>query len=158
MIQIDLNNFVLNGVKEVFDKMLSMPIQPTKLDEGETISGKRIVGSVSFAGAIMGSVNIHVPEPLSKVLAASMLGMEPEEIQGEEEVEDVIGEMSNMIGGYLKSRFCDAGYPCELSIPSITKGTDFKIESVKWDEHKKFGFLQDNGKLIVEVFMKIPSK
>jgi len=152
--KIDLKSFVVNGVKEVFDKMLSMAVENVALSSNETIDGSKVVGSVSFAGTILGSVNIHIPAKLSKVLAANMLGLSPEDIEGEEEINDVVGEMSNMIGGYLKSRFCDAGYPCELSIPSVTKGTDFKVESLKWDRHEKFGFKEDGEKIIVEVFVK----
>lgn len=151
---VDLRSFVVNGVKEVFEKMLSMPIQAISVGPDESIEGSKVVGSVSFAGAILGSVNIHIPNELSKVLAAGMLGLSPEDIETEEEVNDVVGEMSNMIGGYLKSRFCDSGYPCELSIPSVTKGTDFKVESLKWDTHAKFGFQPEGGKIIVEVFLK----
>lgn len=151
---IDLKSFVVNGVKEVFDKMLSMPIKQITISPTDSIEGSKVVGSVSFAGAILGSVNIHIPNQLSKVLAAGMLGLSPEEIETEEEVNDVVGEMSNMIGGYLKSRFCDAGFPCELSIPSVTKGSDFKVESLKWDTHEKYGFQPDGGKIIVEVFLK----
>jgi len=152
--KIDLGSFVVNGVKEVFDKMLSMSIENVAVSPNESIDGSKVVGSVSFAGAILGSVNIHIPANLTKVLAANMLGLSPEEIESEEEINDVVGEMSNMIGGYLKSRFCDAGFPCELSIPSVTKGSDFKVESLKWDRHERFGFKQDGDKIIVEVFVK----
>ncbi|MFN3534629.1 MAG: chemotaxis protein CheX [Desulfatiglandales bacterium] len=152
--RIDLRSFVTNGVKEVFDKMLSMGIRPVEISPTDTIEGSKVVGSVSFAGAILGSVNIHIPNQLSKVLAAGMLGLSPEDIEGDDEVNDVVGELSNMIGGYLKSRFCDAGFPCELSIPSVTKGSDFRVESLQWDTREKFGFEPDGGRIILEVFLK----
>ena len=67
-----------------------------------------------------------------------MLGMQVEEIEDESEVHDVIGELSNMIAGDIKSRLCDIGLNCELSIPSTTSGTDFTIESMGWDRFERF--------------------
>ena len=49
-----------------------------------------------------------------------------DKIEGEDDVKDVIREMCNMVGGNLKSAFCDAGLICEFSPPSFTTGNDFK--------------------------------
>ncbi|MBW1728944.1 MAG: chemotaxis protein CheX [Deltaproteobacteria bacterium] len=141
---VDLKGFVGNAVNEVFDTMLSMEVEFSDADSQTTVDGNRIVGSVSFAGELMGSVCIQVPDVFARLMTAAMLGMELEEIEGEEEVNDVIGEVSNMIGGDLKSRFCDSGLPCELSIPSITSGSDFKVESRNYQQHFA----------VVEVFIK----
>ena len=154
MAKIDLEGFVKSGMSEVFEKMLSMEIETADPESLNIKGGSKVVGSVSFAGDLNGSVNIMISDDFAKELAAGMLGLEPEEIESEEEVDDVIGEMSNMIGGYLKSRFCDAGFPCELSIPSITRGKDFKMESLDYDVHKKVGFTHEKGNIIVDVFVK----
>jgi len=66
----------------------------------------------------------------------------------------VIGELSNMIGGDLKSRLCDAGLPCQLSIPSITSGSDFKIESRGWVRSERFVCANQGQSAIVEIFIK----
>ena len=71
-----------------------------------------------------------------------------------EEVNDVIGEVSNMVGGHLKSRFCDSGFPCDLSIPSITSGKNFKIESKNWARHERIAFCHEAHVALVEVFIK----
>ena len=87
-------------------------------------------------------------------MTAAMLGMETDEIEGDEEVHDVIGELCNMICGDLKSRLCDAGLSCELSIPSITCGKGFTIESRGWDRSEQFSFRSDNHTALVAVYMK----
>ncbi|HEN21154.1 MAG TPA: chemotaxis protein CheX, partial [Desulfobacteraceae bacterium] len=70
------------------------------------------------------------------------------------EIHDVIGEVSNIVGGSLKSRFCDSGLPCELSIPSITSGSDFHIESMNWARCERYIFGNKDHAGIVEVFIK----
>jgi len=67
-------------------------------------------------------------------------GMDEDEIEGDEEVHDVVGELSNMIGGDLKSRLCDAGLTCELSIPTITSGKEFQVQPKGWTRHERFVF------------------
>jgi len=112
------------------------------------------VGSVSFAGAVLGNLNLHVDEEFASLMTAAMLGMEVDEIEGDEEVHDVIGELCNMICGDLKSKLCDAGLTCELSIPSITSGKAFKIESRGWERSEHFHFCSHDYTAMVAVYMK----
>ena len=150
---LNLKELVINAVNNVFDMMLDMEVEISDADSQEIVHDNKIVGSVSFAGDLMGSVSIHVSDTFARIMAAAMLGMEVEEIEGEE-VNDVIGELSNMIGGDLKSRFCDLGFPCELSIPSVTSGSDFKIESKDWMQRECFAFCHQQHTALVDVFIK----
>ena len=151
---LDLKTFITTALTEVFDTMLSMEVEPFDTDLQELTNGKMFVGSVSFAGKVMGNVRIYLKDTFAHIIAAAMLDMETEEVE-EEEVFDVIGELSNMIGGDLKSRLCDSGMTCELSIPSVMSGSDFKIESMGWLRHEYFAFRQQKNTMLVEVFMKI---
>ncbi len=150
---VDLKSCLVNAIAEVFDTMLSMEVEAGKSNP-ENISDSRIVGTVGFAGKVMGCVNLHVGEEFAENITAAMLGMEPDEIESDEEIFDVIGELSNMVGGDLKSRLCDAGLECQLSIPSTTSGSDFKIESKGWMEQERIGFISGNDKGLAEVFIK----
>ena len=150
---LNLKELVINAVNNVFDMMLDMKVEISDADSQEIVDGNKIVGAVSFAGDLMGSVSIHVSDTFARIMAAAMLGMEVEEIEGEE-INDVIGELSNMIGGDLKSRFCDLGFPCQLSIPSVTSGSDFKIESRDWMQRECFAFCHQQHAALVDVFIK----
>ena len=150
---LNLNELVVNAVKNVFDMMLDMEVKISDTGSQEIDHGNKIVGSVSFAGDIMGSIRIQVSDTFARIMAAAMLDMEVEEVEGEE-VNDVIGELSNMIGGDLKSRFCDLDFPCQLSIPSVTSGSDFKIESRDWVQHECFAFCYQEHTALVDVLIK----
>lgn len=152
--ELDLVTLVINTTKNVFDTMLSMELeQPDSVSELPP-DGNRIVGSVSFAGKVVGSINIHASYEFAHIITAAMLGMDLDEIEGDEAVEDVVGEITNMIGGDLKSRFCDIGLDCHLSLPSITTGTDFKTESRGWKRHDKIFFCSQEHIAFVELFVK----
>jgi len=139
---------------EVFDTMLSMDIELADGGVQADVDGERIVGSVGFAGKAVGSVNIQVNEAFARSITAAMLGMEEDEIEGDEEIHDVIGELSNMVGGDLKSRLCDGGLDCELSIPSITTGSDFRMEIKGWERHENLIFRHQEQFALVDVYVK----
>ena len=113
------------------------------------------MASVCFGGDATGIVNIQVGEEFSRIMAASMLGMEPEEIEGLEEIVDLLGELSNIVGGSLKSALTDAGLACALSTPSFTTGTDFEIELLNLERYERFAFTYDIHTVFVEMGIKI---
>ena len=151
---LDLKEFITNAVNNVFDTMLSMQVESATDAQPENYNGGHIVGTVSFAGKVLGNLNLHVGEEFAVQMTAAIFGMETDEIDDDEEIHDVIGEVCNMIGGDLKSRLCDSGLTCELSIPSITTGKEFKIETKGWDRSARFGFSSNQHTARVEVFIK----
>jgi len=151
---LDLKAFVTKTLTDVFDTMLSMKLEQIDDDAEGIHGGNQIVGSVGFAGKAMGNVNILVSRDFARLICSKMLGMETDEIESEEEVFDVIGELCNMVGGDLKSRLCDSGFTCELSIPSVTGGNDLKMESMGWDRCESFSFKYRENTALVQVHMK----
>jgi chemotaxis protein CheX len=152
---IDLKSFVSKATTSVFETMLSMPLAAEAPPNRESVTtGEHVVGTVGLAGTVMGNVSIFVTREFAREMAAAMLGMAAEEVGSDEEVNDVIGEVCNMVGGDLKSRLCDAGFACSLSIPSITSGRSFRIESRGWDRHELLGFRNSHHSALLEVYIK----
>ncbi len=151
---LDLKGYVQNAVTDTFEAMLEMEV--TFLDEIPKASSDvvQLVGSVSFAGKAMGSINLRLGGDFARLVTAAMLGMDEDEIEGDEEIHDVIGELSNIVGGDLKSRLCDAGMTCELSIPTITSGKEFQIEPKGWTRHDRFVFDYQGETGLVDVYLK----
>jgi chemotaxis protein CheX len=151
--KLDLKGFCANSTRSVFHTMLSMAVSAAEADPSMELSGSKVVGCVGFAGDVIGNICVHVSKEFGRVMAAAMMGMEVDEIE-DDEINDVIGEVSNMVGGDMKSKLCDAGFPCVLSIPNVTSGRDFKIESKGWMRHEKIAFQHQEELSMVEVFIK----
>ena len=149
---------IVDSVLDVFDTMLSMELEFSDGDSQQSITGSRTVGTVNFIGVVLGSVTIHLDEAFSRQMTASMLDMEPEEIEDEEDIKDIVGELVNIIGGNLKSVLNDTGFSCYLSPLSITTGSDFTIESQNMERYDKFSFMYKDHHIIVEVGMKTLGK
>ncbi len=154
VLDLNLRDFVSKAVVNVFSTMLSMQIELLPSDKDVTLPGQRVVGAVGFAGKAMGVVYIHVTDDFAKAIAGKLLGMKPEELNGSAEVNDVIGEVSNMVGGNLKSSLCDSGLTCALTIPSITRGGDFQVESLDGGRQERFAFKYQDQNVLVHLDIK----
>jgi flagellar motor switch protein FliN len=156
----DINNFdirahIIDAIIDVFDTMLSLKLEPIDAVTAENLDGIRNAGSVRFAGDVTGMVSIHVSDSFSREMAAERLGIKVEEIEGDEEIRDTMGEMSNIVGENLKSAFTDAGLICALSTPSFTTGTDFSIEALNMENYERFAFRCAGNIIFVEMGVKL---
>ena len=151
---VDIKTAIVNSVIDVFDTMLDMEVEATQEVPDSFTEEVRTVGSVTFAGEVDGMFNIQVNDDFGKEMTAAMLGMDVEEVESKEEVYDVIREMSNIIGGNLKSNFLEAGLSCVLSTPSITNGMDFKVSPTHVIKPARFLFSHKDSIIIVETGVK----
>jgi len=151
----DIATAVTDSLLDLFDSMLSMDLELSDEESVALPEGSRITGSVRMAGKVMGAINIQVSDEFSKQMTAAMLGVEEDEVEGEEDVKDVISEVCNIVGGNLKSKFCDSGMTCQLSPPAFTRGTDFKIESLNTARHERYVFLHEQHPVIIDVGVRI---
>jgi flagellar motor switch protein FliN len=151
---VDIKSAIVNSVIDVFFTMLDMEVEAIQTVPPSFTEENRTVGSVTFAGEVDGMFNIQVNDDFGKTMTAAMLGMEPEEIENEEEVFDVIREVSNIIGGNLKSKFVDAGLSCVLSTPAITNGRDFRVSPTNVIKPSQFLFSHKDSVIIVEAGVK----
>jgi flagellar motor switch protein FliN/FliY len=152
---LNINALVSEAVIDVFDTMLSLKLEPADAVTAKSLEGIRNAGSVSFAGDATGMVSIHVADGFSREMAAEMLGRKVEEIEGDEEIGDMLTEMGNIVGENLKSAFADAGLICALSVPSFTSGTDFKIEALNMENYERFAFRCGENIIFVEMGVNV---
>jgi chemotaxis protein CheX len=116
--------------------------QPTK------VSG--ISGSIGLSGKVHGVVYTAFSENLAKIVAESILGA----TASDQDVADVVAELTNMITGNLKSRLCDLGYNCSLTIPSVVRGDEITIsaKSASISVRNSFAIQSVSDPLVLHVF------
>jgi len=146
--------FMNRHLVDVFETMLSMKAIAVT-ETGVPQFDERVTGSVAFAGDhINGAVYLHLSTPFAARVAAAMLGLSPEDL-GEPEVNDVVGEVTNMLTGGLKSWLCDSGAECAVSTPAIIRGSSFVIEPVPQVEREWLVFDCDRNRIVVEIHVKV---
>lgn len=152
----DLDDLVKAAVSEIFDTMLNLQLQlspqGTPISNGEP----HVAGAVGFSGgSLCGVVYIYSSAALARKITCSLLGLEESDIDGDEMVNDAVGELANMVVGQLKSRLCDRGITCVLTVPSIVRGTNFTIEAVSSTSRRVLIFdCASSHQLVVEALVK----
>jgi len=85
-----------------------------------------IAGSISLSGHASGVVYTAFPTELAKLIAGNIFGGPA----SDQDVSDVVSELTNMIAGNFKSHLCDLGYNCTLSIPSVLIGDQIHVATM----------------------------
>lgn len=150
----DVRDMLGSGVSEVFSTMLTLEPEPADPVDLQALGEALVTASVGFIGAVNGMVYLHVTSVFARTLAGCMLGMADEEFDGDEMINDAMGELSNMVVGAVKSRLCDEGSPCVLTIPSIVRGHGFSVDAAGCTDRRLLGFRCGDGDLVVELLMK----
>ena len=85
--------------------------------------GDVTVGCVTVTGAWQGSVLLACPAQLARMAAAAMFDLPAEQLD-DREVADALGELTNMVGGNIKSLIPG---PSRLSMPAVTAGGSLTV-------------------------------
>jgi chemotaxis protein CheX len=108
--------------QDVWSSYTGKTVQPAP-DQVTPDGGDVAVGRVAVTGAWRGTVLLACPTDLARTAAAAMFDR-PAERLTDDEVADALGELTNMIGGNLKSLLPG---PSRLSLPSVTVGASSTV-------------------------------
>ncbi len=148
-----IEEYTRDAVREVFDKMLGLDMAALPPDGNGSEVGDQIIGSVGFVGTTTGIVHLQCGTTLAQFMTARLLGLEAASV-GADMVSDAIGELTNMVAGGVKSRLCDSGWTCVLTIPSITRGSGLRIQTIASVKRKLLPFYADGMRFLVELTVK----
>jgi chemotaxis protein CheX len=99
-------------------KSIGSASEEVALDAGDVT-----VGSVAVTGDWQGCVLLACPTQLARTAASAMFDRPAEQLTGDE-VADALGELTNMIGGNLKSLLPG---PSRLSMPAVMVGASYAV-------------------------------
>lgn len=151
---LDVQPFMNKHLVDVFETMLSLRAEP-RPEMTDSNFTTRVTGSVGFGGeSVTGAVYLHLSGAFAIHCTSLMLGLSAEELNSENDVNDVVGEMTNMLAGGLKSTLCDLGNSCAVSTPAIIRGTSYEIEALPDVQRHLLPFISDGNYVLVEVHIK----
>ena len=142
---------VMRAVHNTFATMFAIELKPLTVNSMIPFEGEHVLGEVGFSGKATGVVHLRLVPAAATLVAARLLGVKPEELGSPAEVDDVIGELSNIVAGNFKSNLCDASLECKLSPPKITRTSDFKIHKPSGNVAERAGFRAPELDLFVDI-------
>ncbi len=107
---------------EVWSSFLSLELDPVDPSTAPLV-GPRITGVVAISGSWQGTVVLECALPHAVAAAEAMFAADPGTLSGDE-VSDAFGELTNMVGGNVKSLL---PAPSALSIPSVAEGESYTV-------------------------------
>ena len=138
-------------VRDVFINMVGvedLDHQPLHIDVTTHFS-ECLTAMVGLAGTYNGLVSVHIPWPLAISFTSLMLGMEVTEI--DDDVNDAMGEVTNMIAGSFKQHLSKGGSDIHLSTPSVVNGADYMVSSGTNIENITLKFAVNGESFIVSI-------
>lgn len=109
-------------VTDIWSTFLNMKVSPTETPFKPKGNGNTLAGCVQITGEWQGSVTLYAPKEIGKKVAATMYGLDEAEVV-DKQVQDVIGEITNVLAGNIKSIL---PAPCSISLPCVAI-TDFNL-------------------------------
>jgi len=149
-----IHQLTREAVKGVFHSMLSLEINPESPSPLTPDPEGHIIGSVGFTGGATGIIYLYAGVGFARVITSRFLGIPEEEVDPDEMVNDAIGELSNMVVGYVKSHLCDAGLSCTMTVPAVARGKELRVESPPQVSRRLIGFHNCTHHLLAEVLLK----
>lgn len=119
--QIDENQ-VLNITQDIWNETLALHVDAAT-DVAMPDVDNRLTGVIHIAGQWTGSVILEISKTFAR-RTASIIFACPENAPTAADMQDAVAEITNMLGGQIKSLLPG---PSFLSLPSITHGQDYDI-------------------------------
>ena len=116
------DNHIEQIVQSIFATMLGM--EPVRVDDQSASCEEKLLGTIQIAGATSLSVVLAVSDGVARAAAAAMLMMPLADVSDADQ-RDVVAELTNMIGGNLKSLLPG---PLYLSLPTVVAGRDLGLQ------------------------------
>jgi len=130
----DMGRCIVKATCDVFRTMMNQ-----KLVAGDVVVEKaqirraEVIGSIGVAGFLTGSISLFLPKALARRAVAAMLMLDSADELADGEMVDAIGELTNMIGGSIKTELFQKAPLFDISVPSVYMGEDLHRRTVSDD-------------------------
>ncbi len=132
---------------EIWTSILGLDIE--YLPEGMKIEAgvRSMIGCIQIAGDWEGAVTLFCPETLVRKATSAMFEMPVEEV-GNEEMQDTLGELTNMLAGTIKNMLPEN---CLISLPSVAEGIDYKVSIPGGKVVCEVDFISEGDNILVTI-------
>lgn len=125
--KVEFINPFLSSMLNVMSTMARMELTPEKpkLKKDDTAKGdvSGLIGMVS--PETKGSLSITFDAPLALATMKGMVGEAPDEVN--EEITDLVGEITNMVTGGAKRMLSEKGFEFDMATPVVVSGKNHTI-------------------------------
>jgi chemotaxis protein CheX len=144
--------FLDRATDEVFSTMLGGGCTPT--EPGPSMEHGTISAVIGLAGAMSGSLVLHVGNGVALRISERMTGIESGEVDAM--VRDAVGEVCNMIAGAWKGQDPELASGCLLSTPTVVAGTSYELFSQRASIRIERRYRFEDLTFTITIFRELP--
>jgi len=108
-----------------------------------------VTGVIGLTGEAKGTISVSFSEKSILAIVSNMFGEEMKELN--EEINDAVGELSNMISGQARKILEELGRTLHGAIPSVIMGKNHTLTHMTTSPVIAIPFSTDNGDFTIEV-------
>lgn len=151
IMNVEFINPFLTALLDVMKTMAQIELQPGHVElKEDTVARGDISGLIGMVGPqVKGSFSISFDEELGLKTYSNMLGEEAKEI--DEQVTDMMGEITNMVTGGAKKLLAEKGYEFEMAKPAVVTGKEHKINHTINGPKLTMPFSSEYGNAVIEI-------
>lgn len=144
---------VTEATGEVFSTMLDMVVEFTGLSADVNGAENGLISLIGITGDWAGAGIFCCSPALASIICARMLGMEidPAKPAIDEEVMDVVAEVTNMIVGNIKNGLEPVTGPLAISVPTVIHGRNFQFRNHSGQDYANLTFTTESETFRVRV-------
>lgn len=131
----------------IWSSMLGLSLTPVDEFPPGHPGEPMVVGCIQITGEWQGALTLQCTGELAKVATSIMFDM-PQEETDSSLIQDAVGELTNMLGGNLKSILPG---PSSLSMPAVAEGTCFTLGVARAKVVGKAAFDCDGQPMLITV-------
>lgn len=149
--RVEFINPFLASLLNVLETMATTKLQPQKpeLKSSEVAVGD-VSGIIGMVGPqVKGSMSITFDENLALTIMERMLGDKPVSIN--EEVTDMVGEITNMVTGGAKRLLAEKGFDFDMATPTVVAGHKHTINHTANGNVILMPFTSEWGNAYIEI-------
>ncbi len=147
---IEFINPFINATMSVLETMCMLPSTPgTPYVKKDNKAIGDVSGILGLAGEQTGSFAVSFSESCILRAVSNMLGEEITTLN--KDVEDAVGEITNMISGGARRELGENGFHFEMALPTVVIGKNHSISHIGRGETVVIPFSTDAGPYVVEV-------
>jgi chemotaxis protein CheX len=133
-------------ITDVWRDVLTQEVGPV-----EAALPGELTGCIQITGAFRGAVVLVVPRAVARSSASVMFALDEPAVSADEE-RDAIGELTNMVGGHVKSMVAS---PSQLALPAVVPGCDHCLDRSRLQLLAEQAMVAPGGAFLVRVFEDI---
>jgi chemotaxis protein CheX len=139
-----VENEISQFTESLWTSLLGLQIARSAADLGGENGMSFLTAYVQITGTWKGTVALKCAVPLANRVAGIMFGLEDNALKSED-INDAVGELVNITGGYIKTMLPG---PCQLSLPKIA-GSNGSAEDLSGDVICRMSFQHEDKPLLI---------